>query len=216
MPRFRLLCGSPLFLVLEGIWLDLPGDPHAQSKPGDEGCQGRLLPQLDLQILRTEQQLLVLLGDVPPEGMVGVVQRSFQLRVSWLPTEPLVQSLHVVVHGVSPPLQRHTIPRCWLNSQGDAASIIRKVTTWLPAWKLYLCFSGAIPDVGNSYSNSPGTPQRLFAVLRRQLNFTEKSTIAMISCTEQRPFKTPQLPAPRAVVREPAQQKRRFFLLLYF
>ena len=44
----------------------------------------------------------------------------------------------------------------------------------------------------------------------------EKSVIASISQTGQRPFKTPQLPALRAVASEPAPQKRRFFLLLYF
>ena len=44
----------------------------------------------------------------------------------------------------------------------------------------------------------------------------EKSVIASISQAEQRPFKTPQLPALRAFASEPAQQKRRFFLLLYF
>ena len=44
----------------------------------------------------------------------------------------------------------------------------------------------------------------------------EKSVIALISQAEERPFKTPQLPALRAVVSEPAPQKRRFFLLLYF
>ena len=44
----------------------------------------------------------------------------------------------------------------------------------------------------------------------------EKSAIASISQAEERPFKTPQLPALRAVVSEPAPQKRRFLLLLYF
>ena len=44
----------------------------------------------------------------------------------------------------------------------------------------------------------------------------EKSVIASISQAEERPFKTPQLPALRAVVSESALQKRRFFLLLYF
>ena len=44
----------------------------------------------------------------------------------------------------------------------------------------------------------------------------EKSVIVSISQAEQRPFKTLQLPALRAVVSEPALQKRRFFLLLYF
>ena len=44
----------------------------------------------------------------------------------------------------------------------------------------------------------------------------EKSVIASISQAEERHFKTLQLPALRAVVSEPAQQKRRFFLLLYF
>jgi len=68
---------------------------------------------------------------------------------------------------------------------------------------------------GLSCLNSPGTPQQLFAALRRQPNSTEKSVNATISCAEQRPFKTPQLPALRAVVSEPAQQKRRFFLLLF-
>ena len=62
----------------------------------------------------------------------------------------------------------------------------------------------------------PGTPRPFFAALRRQPNSTEKSVNATISCAEQRPFKTPQLPALRAVVSEPALQKRRFFLLLYF
>ena len=62
----------------------------------------------------------------------------------------------------------------------------------------------------------PGTPRPFFAALKRQPNSTEKSVIASASRPEQRPFKTPQLPAPRAVVREPAPQKRRFFLLLYF
>ena len=42
-----------------------------------------------------------------------------------------------------------------------------------------------------------------------------KSVIASISQAEERPFKTPQLPALRAVVSEPAPQKRRFFLLLF-
>ena len=68
---------------------------------------------------------------------------------------------------------------------------------------------------GLSCLNSPGTPQQLFAALRRQPNSTEKSVNATISCAGQRPFKTPQLPALRAVVSEPAQQKRRFFLLLF-
>ncbi|HJB54056.1 MAG TPA: hypothetical protein H9772_13345, partial [Candidatus Oscillibacter pullicola] len=44
----------------------------------------------------------------------------------------------------------------------------------------------------------------------------EKSVIASISQAEERHFKTLQLPALRAVVSEPAPQKRRFFLLLYF
>ena len=43
----------------------------------------------------------------------------------------------------------------------------------------------------------------------------EKSVIASISQAEERPFKTLQLPALRAVVSEPAPQKRRFFLLLF-
>ena len=68
---------------------------------------------------------------------------------------------------------------------------------------------------GLSCLNSPGTPQQLFAALRRQPNSTEKSVNATISYAEQRPFKTPQLPALRAVVSEPAPQKRRFFLLLF-
>ena len=42
-----------------------------------------------------------------------------------------------------------------------------------------------------------------------------KASSLTIPCTEQRPFKIPQLPALRAVVSEPALQKRRFFLLLY-
>ena len=42
----------------------------------------------------------------------------------------------------------------------------------------------------------------------------EKSVNPTTSCTEQRPFKIPQLSAPRAVVNEPAPQKRRFVLLL--
>ena len=58
MPRFGSFYGPLFLLVLETVGFDLPGDPHAQSKPGDEGCQGCLLPQLDLQILRTEQQLI--------------------------------------------------------------------------------------------------------------------------------------------------------------
>ena len=53
---------------------------------------------------------------------------------------------------------------------------------------------------GLSCLNSPGTPQQLFAALRRQPNSTEKSVNATISYAEQRPFKTPQLPALRAVV----------------
>ena len=43
----------------------------------------------------------------------------------------------------------------------------------------------------------------------------ENSVNVSISQAEQRPFKPPQLPALRAVVSEPAQQKRRFFLLLF-
>ena len=43
----------------------------------------------------------------------------------------------------------------------------------------------------------------------------EKSVIASISQAEERHFKTLQLPALRAVVSEPAPQKRRFFLLLF-
>ena len=53
---------------------------------------------------------------------------------------------------------------------------------------------------GPSCLNSPGTPQQLFVTLRRQPNSTEKSVNATISCAEQRPFKTPQLPALRADV----------------
>ena len=40
----------------------IPGDPHAQTKPGDEGGQGGLLPQFILQIRQLEQSLLVLLA----------------------------------------------------------------------------------------------------------------------------------------------------------
>ena len=44
----------------------------------------------------------------------------------------------------------------------------------------------------------------------------EKRHLLLFHDAEQRPFKIPQLPALRAVVSEPAQQKRRFFLLLFF
>ena len=44
----------------------------------------------------------------------------------------------------------------------------------------------------------------------------EKSVIASISQTEQRPFKTPQLPALRAVVTALTPERRQGFLLLYF
>ena len=96
--HFCPLCGSLFFLVLEAIPFHFSGKSHTQLKSGDEGCQRGFLPQFILQVLRTEQQLLVLPGDVLPEGMVGVVQRSLQLRAVRLPAEPLVQSLHVVVH----------------------------------------------------------------------------------------------------------------------
>ena len=75
-------------------------------------------------------------------------------------------------------------------------------------------FSATHSLKGLSCLNSPGTPQRHSADLRRQQNFAEKSVIAAISCVEQRSFKIPQLPALREVVSESAQQKRRFFLLL--
>ena len=99
------------------------------------------------------------------------------------------------------------------------ASVIRKVTTWLSRARA-LSFFLAL-QVPRAYSclnrsNSPGTPRIVLAALRRQPNLAEKSVIALISQAEQRPFKTPQLPALRAVVSEPAPQKRRFFLLLYF
>lgn len=77
-------------------------------------------------------------------------------------------------------------------------------------------FSATHSLKGLSCLNSPGTPQRHSADLRRQPNFAEKSVIAAISCVEQRSFKIPQLPALREVVSESAQQKRRFFLLLFF
>lgn len=76
-------------------------------------------------------------------------------------------------------------------------------------------FSATHSLKGLSCLNSPGTPQRHSADLRRQPNFAEKSVIAAISCVEQRSFKIPQLPALREVVSESAQQKRRFFLLLF-
>lgn len=76
-------------------------------------------------------------------------------------------------------------------------------------------FSATHSLKGLSCLNSPGTPQRHSADLRRQQNFAEKSVIAAISCVEQRSFKIPQLPALRTVVNEPAQQKHRFVLLLY-
>lgn len=76
-------------------------------------------------------------------------------------------------------------------------------------------FSATHSLKGLSCLNSPGTPQRHSADLRRQPNFAEKSVIAAISCVEQRSFKIPQLPALRTVVNEPAQQKHRFVLLLY-
>ena len=76
-------------------------------------------------------------------------------------------------------------------------------------------FSATHSLKGLSCLNSPGTPQRHSADLRRQQNFAEKSVIAAISCVEQRSFKIPQLPALREVVSESAQQKRRFFLLLF-
>ena len=99
------------------------------------------------------------------------------------------------------------------------ASVIRKVTSWLSRARA-LSFFLAL-QVPRAYSclnrsNSPGTPRRVLAALRRQPNLAEKSVIALISQAEERPFRTPQLPALRAVVSEPAPQKRRFFLLLYF
>ena len=56
-------------------------------------------------------------------------------------------------------------------------------------------FSATHSLKGLSCLNSPGTPQRHSADLRRQPNFAEKSVIAAISCVEQRSFKIPQLPA---------------------
>ena len=44
----------------------------------------------------------------------------------------------------------------------------------------------------------------------------EKSVIASISQAEEQPFQNPATVRTAAVVSEPAQQKRRFFLLLYF
>ena len=99
------------------------------------------------------------------------------------------------------------------------ASVIRKVTSWLSRARA-LSFFLAL-QVPRAYSclnrsNSPGTPRIVLAALRRQPNLAEKSVIASISQTEQRPFKTPQLPALRAVVTALAPERRQGFLLLYF
>ena len=83
------------------------------------------------------------------------------------------------------------------------------------AFSHFFVFSTATPEGGYSCPNSPGTPLQLFAVLRRQPNFAEKSVIASVSGSEQRPFKPPQLPALRAVVTALAPERRQDFLLLF-
>ena len=137
----------------------------------------------------------------------------------WRLIEPLVQGLRIVSHGI-PPLQQHNIPQEEGNSQGHRAELSNNshfsvpTSLWRKSFLLFHC--GASFEGGDPYLNSlhcAGTPRPFFATLRRQLNFTEKGVNPAISCAEQRPFKIPQLPALRAVVMGPAQQKRRFFLL---
>ena len=62
MLRFGSFYDLLFFLVLEAIPFHLSGDPHAQLKTGDEGCQRSFFPQFILQIRQLEQNLLVLLA----------------------------------------------------------------------------------------------------------------------------------------------------------
>ena len=62
MLRFGSFYDLLFLLVLEAIGLQFPGTPHAQTKPGDEGGQGGLLPQFILQIRQLQQGLLILLA----------------------------------------------------------------------------------------------------------------------------------------------------------
>lgn len=62
MPCFESFYGSFFVLVLEGVGVQFSGDPHAQLKSGDEGRQGGLLLQLDLQVFDPQQRLPVLPG----------------------------------------------------------------------------------------------------------------------------------------------------------
>ena len=60
--RFRSFYGLLFLLVLETVGLDFSGDPHAQLKSCDEGCQRSFLPQLILHIRQLQQDLLILLA----------------------------------------------------------------------------------------------------------------------------------------------------------
>lgn len=62
MPRFGSFYDLLFLLVLEAVGLQFSGDPHAQLKSGDEGCQGSLFPHFILQIRQLQQGLLVLLA----------------------------------------------------------------------------------------------------------------------------------------------------------
>ena len=59
MPRFDSFYGLLFLLVLETVGLQFSGDPHAQLKSGDEGCQGGFFPQFILQIRQLEQDVLI-------------------------------------------------------------------------------------------------------------------------------------------------------------
>ena len=59
MPRFDSFYGLLFLLVLETVGLQFSGDPHAQLKSGDKGCQGGFLSQFILQIYQLQQGFLL-------------------------------------------------------------------------------------------------------------------------------------------------------------
>ena len=60
MPHFETFHSPSFVFALEGVKLQLSGNPHAQLKTGDEGCQRGFLPQFILQIRQLQQGLLIL------------------------------------------------------------------------------------------------------------------------------------------------------------
>ena len=98
----ELFAGSLFFLVVKGVGgSQLRCDPQGEFKSREETFQGDCLLQLIIQVRQLQQLFLPL----PVQHLMEVLVDRFQLLSDFpalrLPTEPLVQGHHVILHRIA-------------------------------------------------------------------------------------------------------------------